>query len=227
MKPRLGQGRAGLRCKIKTPISKPLMQVTEKPPLKVILPNTSKIQDRAIPIPNYAIPHVKPKGDISTKMIDRKTIQDVCREIPSIQIQFIDPHQNQLTCILEIPGSLSDIDPELNTDSEDSSPFQQGVISEMYQSPDKSYFQQPQELEGLINTGRLVQKFLLKQADIDKILLKIIQSKVIKVMHLPATVNKIQAEYLISSYFKDLYLYLAQNKLPSTKTVIQKVEMLA
>ena len=33
--------------------------------------------------------------------------------------------------------------------------------------------------------------------------------------------------YLISPYFKDLYLYLAQNKLPSTKTAICKVETLA
>ena len=32
---------------------------------------------------------------------------------------------------------------------------------------------------------------------------------------------------LISPYFKELYLYLAQNKLPSAKTAIQKVEMLA
>ena len=44
----------------------------------------------------------------------------------------------------------------------------------MYQKPDKPCFQEPQKLESLINTGRLVQKFLPKQADIDKIL-KIIQ----------------------------------------------------
>ena len=39
-------------------------------------------------------------------------------------------------------------------------------------------------------------------------------------MHLPTTVKEIQAGYLISQNFKDLYLYLAQNKLPSTKTAI-------
>ena len=44
-------------------------------------------------------------------------------------------------------------------------------------------------------------------------------------MHLPVTVKEIQACYLISPYFKDLYLYLAQNKLPSTKTAIHKVEL--
>ena len=60
----------------------------------------------------------------------------------------------------------------------------------------------------------------------DKIL-KIIQRKVLNVAHLPVTVKEIQASYLISPYFKDLYLYLAQNKLPSTKTAIHKVETLA
>ena len=36
-----------------------------------------------------------------------------------------------------------------------------------------------------------------------------------------------KAGHLISPYFKELYLYLVQNKLPSTKTSIHKVEMLA
>ena len=84
----------------------------------------------------------------------------------------------------EVPGSLSEFDPEINIDFEENSPFQEGMISEMYQKPDKSYFQEPQEMDSLINTGRLVQMFLLKQTDIDKIL-KIIQRKVIKGMHLP------------------------------------------
>ena len=96
----------------------------------------------------------------------------------------------------------------------------------MYQRPDNSYFQEPSELNGLIHTDKLVQKFLLKQADIDKIL-EIIQRNVLKGMHSPLTVKEIQAGYLVSPYFKDLYLYLAQNKLPSTKTAICKVEMLA
>ena len=89
----------------------------------------------------------------------------------------------------------------------------------MYQRPDKSYFQEPQELDGLINKSRLIQKFLPKQADIGKIL-KIIQRKFLKGTHLPVTVKEIQAGYLINSYFKDIYLYLAQNKLPNTKTTI-------
>ena len=71
-----------------------------------------------------------------------------------------------------------------------------------------------------------MQKFLPKQADIDK-KLKVIQRKVLKGTHLPVIIKEIQAGYLVSPYFKDIYLYLAQNKLPTTKTTIQKVETLA
>ena len=41
------------------------------------------------------------------------------------------------------------------------------------------------------------------------------------------TIKEIQAGYLVSSYFKDIYLYLAQNKLPSNITAIKKIEALA
>ena len=53
-----------------------------------------------------------------------------------------------------------------------------------------------------------------------------IQRKVVKGPDLPITVKEIQAGYLISQYIKDLYIYLAQNKLPSTKSTIQKVNTL-
>ena len=74
--------------------------------------------------------------------------------------------------------------------------------------------------------SRLVQKLLPKQTDIDKIL-KIIQQKVLKGTHLPVPIKDIQAGYLVNSYFKDIYLYLSQNKLPSNKTAIKKIEALA
>ena len=67
--------------------------------------------------------------------------------------------------------------------------------------------------------GNLVQNFLPKQADINKIL-KIIQRNVRKGTHLPVTIKEMQAGYLVSPYLKDIFLYLAQNELPSTKTTI-------
>ena len=73
---------------------------------------------------------------------------------------------------------------------------------------------------------KLVKIFLLKQTDIDKIL-KIIQCKVLKGTHLPITIRDIQAGYLNSYYFKNVHLYLAQNKLPSNKLTIKRIEALA
>ena len=48
----------------------------------------------------------------------------------------------------------------------------------------------------------------------------------LKGTHLPVTIKEIQAGYLNSPYFKDLYLYLTQNKLPSSNSVTHKVETL-
>ena len=64
-----------------------------------------------------------------------------------------------------------------------------------------------------------------KQADIDRIL-KVLQRMVRKGTHLLVEIKEIQAGYLTSSHFKDIYLYLSQNKLSTFKTAIRKVEML-
>ena len=64
-----------------------------------------------------------------------------------------------------------------------------------------------------------------KQSDIDR-LLKVIQRNVLKGTHLLVEIKEIQARYLTSSHFKDIYLYLSQNKLPTSKTAIRKVETL-
>ena len=44
---------------------------------------------------------------------------------------------------------------------------------------------------------------------------------------LPITVKEIQAGYLTSPYFKDLYLNLGQNILPNKRSAIHRVEALA
>ena len=67
---------------------------------------------------------------------------------------------------------------------------------------------------------------MAKQTDIDKIL-EVIQRKVLKDTHLPVEVKEIQGGYLYSLYFKDLYMYLSQNKLPSSKSAIRKLETLS
>ena len=72
----------------------------------------------------------------------------------------------------EIPRKLMDFDTDIKMDFEENCPYQEGVISQMYQRPYRSSFQETPELDSLISTGKLVQKFLPKHTGIDKILKK-------------------------------------------------------
>ena len=81
-------------------------------------------------------------------------------------------------------SGVENINPDINLDFKENSLFQEGVISEMFQRPDKTFIQDPKELNDLINTGNFVQNFLPRLADIDKIL-KVIQRKILKGTHLP------------------------------------------
>ena len=122
--------------------------------------------------------------------------------------------------------NAQDINPNINFDFEENSPFQEGIMSETFQRLDKSFFQNPKELGDLINKENFVHRYLPKQMDIDK-MLEVIQRKVLKGAHLPMEVKEIQAGYLCNPYFKDLYLYLSQNKVPSLKSAIRKLGTLA
>ena len=126
---------------------------------------------------------------------------------------------------LDKPSKKQEVE-SLKIEIEENLPFQESIISEVYERPDKSYFQEPIELKDLIDTNNIVQQFLPKQTDIDKIL-EVIKKKVLKETHLPLTIKEIQAGYLSSLYFKDIYLYLAHNRLPSKKSAMRRVELLA
>ena len=118
---------------------------------------------------------------------------------------------------------MKNVNPNINFDFEENSPFQEGVMSKMFQRLDKSFFQEPRDF---VNKGNFIHKYLPKQMDIDKIL-EVIQRKVLNRTHSLIKIKEIQAGYLCSPYFKDLYLYLSQNKLPSSKPAIRKIEKLA
>ena len=89
---------------------------------------------------------------------------------------------------------------EINLDIEENSPFQEGIISDLIQRPDKSFFKNPRKLEDVINPDNLVHKFLPKQADTDKIL-HVIQRKVLKNTHLSLEITETLKTF-ISMYYK-------------------------
>ena len=156
-----------------------------------------------------------------------KSCRTLVGEFQHTQILFMGtPPKPTEIPLQEIHRKLMDLDNDINRYFEENSPYQKVLYQKHIKDLIAHISKNHQNLDSLISTGKLVQRFLSKQANIDKIL-KSIQRKVLKGTHLPVTVKEIQAGYLISLSFKDLYLYLAQNKLPSTKTSICKVETLA
>ena len=185
-------------------------------------------QDSIIPqhhVPTVLQPLVEPTPASITQPMESITHN---RPIPPYPEPFVrpPPRPPDATAMKDKRKDLSDFDMDRKIEFEENLSHQEGIISETYERPDKSYIQEPTELKDLIDTTRLIQKFLSKQADIDKIL-DVIKRKVLKGTPLPLKIKEIQAGYLTSPYFKDLYLYLAQNKLPSKKSAICKVENLA
>ena len=234
-KPRIGQGRAGIRRQSKVALATPKPIQTPALPILTPAPRTVQSfpepmvqsQERTLPqhhIPTVSQPIVHPNPINVTKPIG-PSIEH--RLIPPCPDPFLSPPPRppDVTDLKDTRKDLLDLDTDRNIKVEESSPHQEGIISETYERLGKSYIQEPSELKDLVDTTKSVQKCLPKQTDIDKIL-DIIKRKVLKGTHLPLSIREIQAGYLTSPYFKDLYLYLAQKKLPSKRSVICKVENL-
>ena len=83
---------------------------------------------------------------------------------PSIQVQLIGPLQPVRSPMegshegsqCSNSAESTDIDTKINIDFQENSPFQEGVISETYQIPNKLFSQKLQKLQSLVNTGNLV-----------------------------------------------------------------------
>ena len=223
VKPCIGQGRVGLKRKRSDPINQtinPPSELSQKTPgeTKIETGKTNQIHSKD---PMHTVNNVD-EGITPT----RPLIPDVPFH-PGLTYR---PHPKPIRSYMprsqessQSSPSVENTYPDINLDFEENSPFQEGVISETIQRLHKSLFQEPKELNDLINTGNVNQKFWPKQTYIDRIL-KVIHRKVLKGTHLPVEIKEIQARYLTSSHFKDIYLYLSQNKLPTSKTAIRKVE---
>ena len=186
-KPRLGQGGAGIRRKVSLTPHSQKKEVSICPdfsrPKPISGSNEAVLAVDPIPIPLYKVPRSK---GLPPYILQRN------RPPPKPPDQLINKQD------------LNDA----KTDIEENSSFQENIISEIYERPDKSYLQEPVELTDLIDTKYVTQWFLPKQTDIYIYkILEIIKKKVLKGTHLPLMIKEIQAGYLNSLYFKDIYQY--------------------
>ena len=79
--------------------------------------------------------------------------------------------------------------------------------------PNDEDFVLPPPLESLLDKAKTAYKFLPKQGDIDRLIAKI-NKKVLRDTILCVDLRDLRAAYLTSPHFRDIYLYLLQNRLP-------------
>ena len=193
-KPRIGQERAGMRRKVRTnqPIPLPTQMLVQPIPTPApkealslpepIVQSQGSVQaQHHIPIP---LPHHQLADPTCIIQLIGPKIQH--RPTPPYHNPYMTPPPRcpEVTNPIDNQKDLLDNDIDRNVDIENL-PFQEGIISETYERPDRSCVQEPYELKDLIDSTKLVQTFLPKQMDIDKIL-DIIKRKVLKGTHLPS-----------------------------------------
>ena len=125
-KPRLGQGRAGVRRKS----------------LPSLYPRSGTSESRPIVISNEA-EHIMPKPIL---------------EIPRSEIlpPYLVPQSRTPAKPPDHLAKEQEVD-SLKIEIEENLPFQENIISKVYERPDKSYFQEPIELKDLIDTNNIIQ----------------------------------------------------------------------
>ena len=117
----------------------------------------------------------------------RRIIEEQNRKI------FHPPHIEEL----DLGGGLEILDPEIRIPTEED-------------------FILPSPLESLLDKAKMAYKFLPKQGDIDK--------KVLRDTNLCVDLRDLKAAYLTSPHFRDIYLYLLQNRMPLGKGAARRLD---
>ena len=97
------------------------------------------------------------------------------------------------------------------------------ILDPEIKMPDDEDFIIPPPLENLIDPTKVQQTFVPKQGEINK-LVKQIQTRILRGTQLPGNLKDLKAAYLTSPHFRDIYIYLLQNKLPLKKATAKRVE---
>ena len=125
-KPRIGQGRAGIKRRAPPPFY-PKQGISASKPIVVSdgiesgMPKSMIDIPKSEMLPPYLMPQIRPPPKPPDNLSKKQVVESLKIEI------------------------------------EENLPFQESIISEVYERPDKSYFQEPIELKDLIDTNNIVQ----------------------------------------------------------------------
>ena len=98
------------------------------------------------------------------------------------------------------------------------------ILDPEMRTPDDDDFIVPPPLEQLVDPTKVKQTFIPKQGEINK-LVKQINTRILRGTHLPGDLKDLKAAYLSSPHFRDLYLFLTQNRMPLNKSSAKRLEI--
>ena len=113
-------------------------------------------------------------------------------------------------------------DPSLDPDRE--LPLEESSVEGIFRAPVLKDFIVPPTLEEETKGKELLAKNLPKQTDIDR-LMKVLNRKILTRSRFPDTLKDLEAAYVQSAYFKDVYEYIRYNKLPTNARKAYQVQV--
>ena len=103
-------------------------------------------------------------------------------------------------------------------------PFSEDIVEPVFKRLEMTDFEIPPVLEEVIPDGALLHRHLPKQADIDRIMTQI-NRKYLKRMHLPCSLKDMQAAYIQSPHFCDIYIQCPHvQQISQVKRAIEKLQ---
>ena len=102
-------------------------------------------------------------------------------------------------------------------------PYQDKELEPVFKTPDLDNFLLPLVLGDQITDSTLMNRYLPRQSDINKIMEQI-KRKYLTKLQLPCSLRDMQAAYLNSPHFRDIYLAIGMKKLPNTTRPAKKLE---
>ena len=158
--------------------------------------------DNASPLINASQP--TKNGPTPVKHFESNPLFEVPQPDPTPQIAQGTSSQKP---VLRTEGSSANQDP---WDTQMEVPFSEEIVEPVFKRPEMTDFEIPPVLE-MIPDGALIHKHLPRQADIDRIMIQI-NRKYLKKMHLPCSLKDMQAAYMQSPHFCDIYNVLMFNR---------------
>ena len=200
--PRLPGQEAIDQREVNLPDQKPVVQTA--PPQRQLVNDTNLPQVGKQPVLDNPIPvrHFEPSPLLEVPLPNRES-PEVTRQYPV--------HGTGHPNVLQDPF-----------DTQMEVPFSEDTVEPVFKKPEITDFEIPPVLEEMIPDGSLIHKHLPKQADIDQILTQI-NRKYLKRMHLPCSLKNMQAAYMQSPHFCDIYNAIIFNKYPKHRKAIDKL----